>query len=252
MGFQPLDKRSHIPLYLQLTTQLIHMIEKGELNPGDKVVSERELSEQLNISRITARLAIQELLKSGLVFREQGLGTFVAESKMRNVQGFTSFTEDMKKRGLKPGSHVLMQEVLPADDSIANVLHVRSGDPVLHLVRLRLADERPIAIQYHDLPARLVPGLDKEDLTNQSLFAILREKYFLYPEWTEAVVEASAASQVEAQLLGLKPGEPVLAVKGLTFTNSFELVESVRTLYPSRGLALYIGRQRIGNLTEGI
>ena len=140
MKFQPLDKTSHIPLYLQLTAQLIHMIEEGELKPGDKIASERELSEILKVSRITSRLAIQELFKSGLIYREQGRGTFIAESKMRNVQGFTSFTENMIKRGMKPGSQIFLQEVIPAEDTLARILHINPGDPALHLVRLRTAD----------------------------------------------------------------------------------------------------------------
>lgn len=252
MEFAPLDKGSHIPLYLQLTSQLIQMIEKGVLKPGDKIMSERELSDRLNVSRITSRLAIQELFKSGLIYREQGRGTYVAEAKMRNVQGFTSFTEDMTKRGLKPGSQVLLKEVIPADDNLARIIHIQPGDEALHLVRLRIADEHPVAIQYSHLPHRLCPGLEDEDLTNRSLFAVLRKKYFIYPTWTEATVEAASALPEEAHLLGLKPAEPVLVVRGITFNESFEIVESVRTIYPSRGLALYIGRQRIGNLTEGI
>ena len=245
MKYQPLDKSSHIPLYLQLTAQLIHMIEEGELKPGDKIASERELSETLKVSRITARLAIQELFKNGLIYREQGRGTFIAESKMRNVQGFTSFTENMQKRGLKPGAEILLQEVIPAEDTLARTLHINPGDEVLHLVRLRTADERPVAIQYAHLPLKICEGLESEPLANQSLFSVLKQKYSVYPAWTEAVVEASAALPEEARLLSLKPGEPVLVVRGLTFSESFDVVESVRTIYPSRGFGLYIGRQQI-------
>ena len=245
MNFQPLDKSSHIPLYLQLTAQLIHMIDEGELKPGDKIASERELSEILKVSRITSRLAIQELLKNGLIYREQGRGTFIAESKMRNVQGFTSFTENMIKRGMKPGSQIMLQEVFPAEDTLARILHINPGDPALNLVRLRTADERPIAIQYAHIPLHICKGLENENLSNVSLFAILKQKYSVYPAWTEAVVEASAALPEEATLLGLKVGEPVLVVRGISFNESFEIVESVRTIYPSRGFGLYIGRQQI-------
>ena len=245
MKYQPLDKSSHVPLYLQLTAQLIRLIEAGEFKPGDKIASERELSETLKVSRITSRLAIQELLKSGLIYREQGRGTFVAESKMRNVQGFTSFTENMEKRGLKPGSQILLQEVMPADDKLAMQLHIDPGEPVLHLFRLRTADERPIAIQYAHLPLKICAGLENEPLINESLFQVLRTKFNVYPAWTEAVVEASAALPDEAQVLNLKPGEPVLVVRGLTFSETFDIVESVRTIYPSRGFGLYLGRQRI-------
>jgi len=252
MSIQALDKGSHIPLYLQLTAQLIAMIETGALRPGDKIQSEREMAEMLNVSRITARLAIQELLKSGLVYREQGRGTFVAESKMRNVQGFTSFTEDMKKRGLKPGSRIITQEVVAVDETLARTLHLEPGESAVHLVRLRLANDRPVALQTAYLPLKMCTGLELEDLADRSLFEVLRQKYYIHPTWTEAAVEAAAALPEEAHLLGLKPGDPVLVVRGLTFNESFEVVESVRTAYPGKGLAIYIGRQRIGSLTEGI
>lgn len=245
MKFQALDKSNYVPLYLQLTAQLIRMIEGGELKPGDKIASERELSETLKVSRMTSRLAIQELFKSGLIYREQGRGTFIAESKMRNVEGFTSFTENIVKRGMNPGSQILLQEVIPAEDILARQLHINTGDPALHLVRLRTANDRPVAIQYTHLPLKICEGLEKEPLTNVSLFKVLKQKYGVYPAWTEAVVEAASALPEEAHLLDLKPGEPVLAVRGITFNESFDVVESVRTIYPSRGFALYIGRQRL-------
>ena len=245
MNYQPLDKTSHIPLYLQLTTQLIHLIEEGHLKPGDKIASERELSETLKVSRITTRLAIQELLKNGLIYREQGRGTFIAESKMRNVQGFTSFTENMTKLGMKPGSQILLQEVVPAEEALAQSLHINSGEPALHLVRLRTVDDRPVAIHYAYLPLNICEGLESEPLADKSLFTVLKQKYNVYPAWTEAVVEAATALPEEARLLGLKPGEPVLIVRGTTFSESFDIVENVRTIYPSRGFRLYIGRQQI-------
>jgi GntR family transcriptional regulator len=249
INIRPLDKGSHIPLYLQLTAQLTELIHTGTLEPNYRLPSERELSEILNVSRITTRLAVQELLESGLVYREQGRGTFVAEPKMRGVQGFTSFSEYMQNQGLTPGSKIINQELVGVDEKLAETLHINMGDPALHLVRLRLADGRPVAIQSAYLPSSMVPGLEKENLVNRSLFEILRQKYFIHPAWTEAAVEASAATAEQARWLEIKSGEPVLIVRGLTFTESFEVVESVRTVYPGKGLAVYIGRQRIGNVT---
>jgi GntR family transcriptional regulator len=248
MSIRPLDKGSHIPLYLQLTAQLTDMIHKGQLTPDYRLPSERELSEMLNVSRITTRLALQELLESGLVYREQGRGTFVAEPKMRGVQGFASFTEDMRNRGLVPGSKILNQELVGVDENLAGTLHIQPGEPAIHLVRLRLADERPVAIQSAYLPAQMFPGLETEELQDRSLFDVLRQKYFVYPAWTEAAVEASSATSEQSRLLEVKSGEPVLIVRGLTFTESFDVVESVRTVYPGKGLGVYIGRQRLDNV----
>ena len=91
----------------------------------------------------------------------------------------------------------------------------------------------------------MFPGLEKEDLNDKSLFKVLIEKYCIRPAWTEAEIEAMPASPEEARLLTLKPNDPLLVVRGLTFTDSFEVVESVRTAYRSKGVALYIGRQRL-------
>ena len=245
MQSQPLDKGSYIPLYMQLYSRLIKMIESAELKPGDKLASEREMADSLNVSRITARQAIQALLESGLVYREQGRGTFIAERKMRGLMGFASFTDDINSRGYQPGSRVLTQELIHVGEQIQKTIKVGPEDPVLHLVRLRLADGEPVAIQASYIPYHLVPGLEQEDLNGRSLFRVLREKYFIYPYWTEAEIEAVSATAEEARLLDVKPKDPLLVVRGLTFTDSFEIVESVRTAYRSKGLALYIGRQRL-------
>jgi GntR family transcriptional regulator len=249
INIRPLDKGSHIPLYLQLTAQLTDLIHVGELKPNYRLPSERELSAMLNVSRITSRLAVQELLESGLVYREQGRGTFVAEPKMRGVHGFTSFTEYMRNYGFVPGSKIINQELVGVEENLAHTLHLKTGDLALHLVRLRLADGHPVAIQSAYLPSQMFPGLEKEYLVNRSLFEVLRQNYFVYPAWTEATVEASAATPEQARWLEIKAGDPVLIVRGLTFTESFDVVESVRTVYLGKGLAVYVGRQRTGNVT---
>ncbi|HVO42744.1 MAG TPA: GntR family transcriptional regulator, partial [Aggregatilineales bacterium] len=174
MSTTSLNKYSHVPLYQQLVDKLAAQIRRGELRPGDRVPSEREIAERLNVSRTTARLAVEELVASGLVYREQGRGTFVAASARNSVLGFASFSEDIRARGLKPGSRILAQELIDGDEAIHELLNLPPGEKVLRLVRLRLADSKPVAIQTAWLPARIVPGLEKRDLTNQSLFTILR------------------------------------------------------------------------------
>jgi len=245
MSTTSLNKYSHVPLYQQLVDKLAAQIRRGELRPGDRVPSEREIAERLNVSRTTARLAVEELVASGLVYREQGRGTFVAASARNSVLGFASFSEDIRARGLKPGSRILAQELIDGDEAIHELLNLPPGEKVLRLVRLRLADSKPVAIQTAWLPARIVPGLEKRDLTNQSLFTILRQEYYIYPAWTEAELEAVEAEPPQAHLLGIAAGDPVLVVRGLTYTDSFQVVESVETVYRGAGLTLHIGRQRL-------
>jgi GntR family transcriptional regulator len=245
MMFRPLDKNSPEPLYTQLFSRLMEKIETGELKAGDRVPAERELAESLNVSRITARQAIDALVKSGLVYREQGRGTFVAEPRMRSLMGFASFSQDMISRGLHPSSVVLAQELVTVDEKLQKELKIGPKDFAVRIVRIRKANDHPVALQSTYLPYSLCPGLEKEDLTTASLYAVLREKYYIAPAWTEAVMEALPASKEEAQDLQIEMNEPVLMVKGITFSESFEVIETVRTVYRGKGLALYIGRQRI-------
>jgi GntR family transcriptional regulator len=246
VGARYLDKNSHEPLYRQLARMLVAQIQSGGYKTGSRLPSERELSDIHKVSRITARQATDLLIEDGLIFREQGRGTFVGEPRMRHLQGLTSFTEDMQARGYTPRSRVLTEEVLEADGELQSSLRVSEGQRVLHLVRLRMADDRPIALQASYISLAPCSGLEDEDFEDQSLFAILRNKYYLYPAWTEVDVQAVPASKEEAQLLQVRQRDPLLVIRGKTFTDSFEPIETVRTTYIGKGLALYIGRQRIG------
>lgn len=246
LKIKALDKGSHIPLYLQLANQLIGQMHSGVLKPGDRLPSEREITEELNVSRITARQAIDTLLEKGLIYREQGRGTFMAEMKMQGIQGFSSFTEDMRSRGLVPGSKVILMECIHVDEKLQQDLKIGAGDLAIHLVRLRLANGKPVAVQVTYLPYDICPGLEHEELNDRSLFQILRDKYYIYPVWTEAVVMALTPTPEEAELLEIGLDEPVLIVNGVTYTESFDVVEVVRTVYLGKAISLYMGRQKLG------
>lgn len=242
-----LNRSSHVSLYFQLYSLLAQAIKSGKLKPGDLLPSERELIEQYNVSRITIRKAIDALVDHGLVYREQGRGTYVAAQKMHGIVGFASFTEVMAARGLRAGSRILTQELVPAGEELGRILRIEPEELVLNLLRLRLADGQPVAIQSTYLPNRLVPGLEHEELANKSIYKILQQHYYIQPCWTEAEIEARGATAEEAGLLEILEGNPVLVVKGITFTESFEVIESVCTVYTGKSLSLYIGRQRISS-----
>ena len=240
-----LDKTSYVPLYRQLVNEFIERIDSGELKPGDRLESERELAERLKVSRITARQALDTLEQLGLVYREQGRGTFAAEPRVHHVEGFSSFTKYVVRRGRRPSSRIIRQDLIDADESLQNLLKLGPSEQVLHLVRVRLADDTPLALQSAYLPHRICPGLEKENLASRSLFDTLREKYAVYPTWTEPEICAAAASETEAGLLELEPGASVLVVSALTYSDTFEVVEKVRTVYRGTDFWLYVGRQHV-------
>jgi GntR family transcriptional regulator len=240
-----LDKTSYVPLYRQLVSNIAQKIDTGELKPGDRLPSEREMAEDLKVSRITARQALDALEQVGLVYREQGRGTFVAAPHLYAIEGFISLSEYVMRRGLRPRSRIIKQELVDADERLQNVLKLEADEKVLHLMRVRLADDSPLALQFSYLPHRLCPGLEDLDLASRSLFDTLREEYSVYPTWTEPEICAAAASKTEAEYLELKEGSPVLVVTAVTYTSTFEIVEQVRTTYRGTDFWLYLGRQRV-------
>ncbi len=125
-----LDRHSATPLYLQLKRLLEREIAAGALPPHSRVPSERELSEQFAISRMTVRQALTELIQEGRLYTSAGKGTFVAEPKIRqNLQSLTGFTEDMRQRGLTPRTRVLARQIVAATPSIAQSLRLAEGAP---------------------------------------------------------------------------------------------------------------------------
>src|SRR6185312_6104946 len=140
------------------------------LAPGDPLPSERELAERYDVARMTVRAEITALAAEGRVERVQGRGTFVAEARVAQAAALSSFTEDMRARGLKPGSEVLGQGVEPADDLVARRLGLDPGTDVVRVRRVRSADGEPMALEEAFLPADRFGALAGEDLRGASLF----------------------------------------------------------------------------------
>ena len=227
-----LDRSSFVPLYEQIHQTLRQMISSGALNPGAHVPSERELSEEYGVSRMTARQALRALSQDGLVYRERGIGTIVTKRKLDvHTRNLIGFTDDMRQRGLRPSSHLRLMAREVASPSTADMLGIKPGDEVFHLERLRLADGTPMAFEVNYISAELLPGLDEYDLEKKSLYHILEQVYGIHMQRAEEVLEAAKASRLEAGLLSIRPGSPVLSVHRIVYSNTNRAIESVRTLY---------------------
>lgn len=237
-------RRDFTPLYFKIKQQLLDQLADGKLKPGEMLPSEAQLSAQYGVSRITVRRALKELIQQGILYTLQGKGTFAAHTPIREISGFRSFSEDIRAKGLHPSSKMVRFEQLPADESIAARLRIGHGEPVYILQRLRLADEQPVAFETAYLPARLCPNLDRKDLS-QSLYQVLREQYDVFPAWADAEIQASPATPEIASALGMRAGEPVLTAYRLTYTESFDMVEYVVSVYCGSRFTFYTGRQSI-------
>lgn len=214
------------PLYDQLVELLRDKIE-NEMEPGDLLPSERELSARYGLSRTTVRLALKELESLGLVSRKHGKGTFVSEvsREIANLMGTYSFTEQMKEMGRTPKTQILEFERREAKKSVSEHLGLRIGDPVFRMKRLRLADGVPMMVERTYLPAHEFVTLTLEDVKKKPLYDIVEQDYKVKIRVAEEEFYASVARGEDAQILGLAEGAPVLQLVRTTYSSENVAIE---------------------------
>jgi GntR family transcriptional regulator len=216
------------PLYLWVASLLRARIEAGELGPGAVVPSERALSEQLNVSRMTARHALETLMLEGYVSRDARRRTLVAEPRLRF--GVGSFTAIMAAEDNVPGCEVLSASTLDPDPHISEMLELAPGSRVYFVQRLRTANGEPIAIENIHVSEQRFPGLLEEDLTG-SLWGILRSRYDVSATNADASVLAVALDRFEADTLKSKAGSPAIALTRIVYDAQGEVIELARDVY---------------------
>ena len=220
-----------LPLYAQLKEQIIAAIARGDLAPGDRILSQRVLCEKYRISHMTVRRTISELLHEGVIYAIPGKGLYVTEPKQDAEPLLRGFTEDMSQRGMVASSQVLAAEIVGASTVLSSALGVPIGTALVYLRRLRLADGLPMAVQGSYLPQALCPGLLEHDLGRDSLFDLLRNVYRLRLADGTTTVEAALADAEHAKLLGLRLPAPLLIVEQLNYLDTGRAIEFVRTAY---------------------
>jgi GntR family transcriptional regulator len=232
-GAPTIDRGSYIPLYVQVKDALKDLIESGGLGPGAQLPGEPELCRLFDVSRTVIRQALRDLELQGLIRREKGRGTFVAEPKLREalVQELTGFYEDMAGLGRPPVSRVLTQEVIPAGHKIAEFLRLASGDRVVHIDRLRFVDGEPLVFVATYLPAARCPGLETVDFSRRSLYAYLASAYGLVIDRGRRVLEAVPAGTYEAGLLGVKKGAPLVQLDSIGYLADGAPIEYYHALH---------------------
>lgn len=224
-----LDDKSLVPLYEQL--QAILLDEIAVMAEGDRLPPERELQERYNVSRATVRTTLDHIEKLGWINRIQGVGTIVTKPKIQpEILKLTSFTEDIRARGMKPGSRTLSFELVAAPPSAVKRLNIADGTKILEVERLRLANDVPVGIHRLYIPPSLqVSLLDVQNV--QSYYDLLREKLGLEPYHAVQQFSAKNADVREAELLGIEVGSALLAIERVTYTEDNIALEFVSFVY---------------------
>jgi GntR family transcriptional regulator len=227
----PLDRNSWEPLYYQIAARIRASVE-GELSPGAQVPSENELINEYNVSRNTVRLAIESLIKEGLVYRVKGKGTFVSPERLQfGLFRLVSFTEETQRRGMHPSSRVINLTKVSPTPKIRQALNLQTDQQAFCIERLRIADEVPMAINHSFVPVHVCPALDQEDLVNGSIYRVIEEKYHLRIGYARQKLKPAVATEVEARLLEIAPGSPLLVVEGVACLVDNTPVEYARLIY---------------------
>ncbi len=221
------------PAYAQIEDRVAEAIAAGDLEPGDRLPPERELAGQLGVSRMTLRQALQTLERRGLVRRTVGRhgGTFVAEPKFEHdPTAPAGLTEQLRKQGRRAGARVLSTREGPASRRTAEALGMQSGEPVFEVVRLRLSDGEPVALERSLFPADAFRGLLDESLDG-SLYELLAERFGVEVERTVERLEPVVASARDAELLQAAHGAPLLLVERTAYGSGDRAIEYARDLF---------------------
>ncbi|MDJ0955052.1 MAG: GntR family transcriptional regulator [Acidimicrobiia bacterium] len=215
------------PRYEEIADHL--RAEIARLEPGDLLPSETELSEQFGVSRMTARHAVQTLEREHLLHRRKGKGTFVSPSPVPRLLGSPlSFTESMRRRGLEATSVTLEAGFIDPSEEDLIALELTEDSKVGLLVRLRLADGTPMAIERAVLAPHCARVLDA--VSEGSLHTAF-EAMGLMPSRASAQVLARAATAQEKALLELDEGDPVLCERRVIYDQNNDPLEHTETRY---------------------
>jgi GntR family transcriptional regulator len=229
-----IDPSNIIPKYYQLANIIRQQIENGTFPPYTPILSERQIEEQYNLSRPTIRQAIDLLVRQGFLYRVHGKGTFVSPPKLqKGILELTSFSEDMRNRGLKPGQQILEFETIQPPAKVAAQLEIKDKNTkVLRIKRLRFGDAVPIGLQdsYLCLPGE--QSITREEIEERgSIYAILQEKFGLFPTEADETLEVTLATPEEADLLQVPVGSPLLLNERTLWSQNRQAIEFVRILY---------------------
>ena len=201
-----------------------------QLGVGTAIPSERQLSAELGVSRLTLRAALDDLAREGYLVRRRGSGTYVQHPKISQELTITSFSDDMRRRGMIPGSRTLSMTTILAGARLGRSLNVSPSEEIVVVKRLRLADGESMAIETLHIPGALVPGLTPKSLTG-SFYDLLRDHYGVQIVEGIQAIEPTVTNEEESEVLGVPLQSPAFLFERTSRDDAGRTVEFVQSVY---------------------
>jgi GntR family transcriptional regulator len=224
---------SDVPSHARIEQWLAGVIGDGVLGVGDRLPPEEELSSALGVSRMTLRQSLGALELRGLVERRRGRtgGTFVTRPRIEcDLTGLSGFTEQMRRAHVRASARVVRSGIVKAAPAVADALHLTRGRPVYQVVRVRLANREPLALEETYLSVADFPGLLEHRLTG-SLHSLMRRRYDLAPHTAREWLEPVLTDEEQAHLLGTEPGSALMLVTRTAYTEAGKPIEHAYDRY---------------------
>lgn len=236
------------PKYYILKKVLEEKIENEEFPADEPIPSEWELMEMYQVSRITVRKAVDELVNEGYLHKIQGKGTYVkTDERSSNLFAITSCTEDVVRMGMKPTKKVMVAELVYANAKRAKALEITQEERVFMLGRILFADQEPLNYTVTFLPEKLFPGIDRHSFDRESLYQVLQEEYGVRLTKARRTIEAILARDEVAEYLDIEEGSPIILFRCVTYgiVNGKEIpVENFKCYYRTDKFKFYIDQVR--------
>ena len=215
------------PAYLKV--KLLIEEEIKSLVPNAMIQSERDLAMKYDVSRMTARKAIEDLIKEGKLYRKEKVGTFVADNKLHEpVAELVGFTSEIISKGMKPHTKVVDYDIIIADERIAHHLEIKVGDKVHSLLRLRMADDRPMTLEHNYIPLSVIKELPRS-VIHRSIYAYLDQELNVKIASGTQMVTAIKADELVSGLLEVPLNDPLIYMELTSVLMNGQVLEFVET-----------------------
>lgn len=199
-----INKNDPMPLWQQIKESIHSDIVEGVYKQGIALPSEKQFCEKYDVSTITVKKAIKELVKEQMLIRIQGKGTYINRPKfIRKLDTFYGFSQDLIKQGLKPSRNVISYDVITPGEVIASRLNIDTREKIYRIRTLTLADGKPIITTQFFIPLSVISNLTRKEMIKTSIYNLLQEKTGVILKFEKWEIEAVIVSKYEAKLLNI-------------------------------------------------